>query len=359
MSQSVIEIRNIEVRRGSFRLSVEELSLDRAEFLVVVGPSGSGKSTLLDAISGRASVQEGRIWIEQRLMNSLPPHQRPVHTCWQVGGESLFPHLTVAGNVEFALRVRGVEKALRRREVEKHLTALGLEGYEQRSITQLSGGERQRVAIARTLAARAPVVLLDEVTTGLDPELRHDLRKRLVEISQRETVAMLYVSHDLDEAEELSRVTGGRVLILRGGEVQQWAPWNEIYERPANAFTARYVGPINLLEGRWHNDEHFEVPELGRLPIPVDQSAVPVSEKVLYGIRPEAIELTIPPAADAFFVATVEALEPDRGAFDLHLRCGELKLLARTWRNQPPLRVGVPVGLRWPAERCFLVPRSP
>lgn len=363
MAPPVLELSGIRIQRGAFSLQIRDLRLEPSEFLVVVGPSGSGKSTLLYAISGRVMLGQGEVRVQSRPIHGLPPHQRPVHTCWQNGGESLFPHLNVGENVEFGLRVRGVGKVERRARAEGLLEALGLQGYARRSITSLSGGERQRVAIARTLAIYAPLVLFDEVTTGLDPELRKDLRQRLVALREENDVAMLYVTHDLSEAEELSRLTGGRVLILRDGEIQQAARWSEVYQHPANVFTARYTGLVNLFPGQIvqaaAGDEEwaFESPELGKLPLPGGSPPEEQGQGFLYGFRPESAELVAADADDAILAATVESITPDRGAADLRLRRGAQTIDVRAWSDRDCPALGQSVGLRWSPRRSFLVPK--
>nr|VFJ46170.1 MAG: ABC-type Fe3+/spermidine/putrescine transport systems, ATPase components [Candidatus Kentron sp. DK] len=271
-------------------------------------------------------------------------------------GKTLFPHMTVLENAAFALRIKGVPQDAQRRVAGRMLAAFGLGDYLDRPVSRLSGGERQRVAIVRSLAGQAPLVLLDEVTTGLDPDLRAELRERLLAIRAQDGIAMLYVSHDLEEAEMLARSGNGRVLVLREGRQQQCAPWEDVYERPANTFTARYLGPVNLYAGRITKQGWFEADGLGALPCPVDNP----STSGVYGIRPERIRIAAEDERnDNLITGFVEDQKPDRGAVDVTVRCGDgQKMMVRAWGPDCRFASEQRVVLWWRAEDAFVIPEG-
>jgi spermidine/putrescine transport system ATP-binding protein len=217
---------------------VSDISLEVPEgsFVTVLGPSGSGKSTILQMIGGFLQPTAGRILFAGTDMTALPPNKRPCNTIFQDLG--LFPHMTVAENVAYGLKVRGVDPATRRKCTAEMLAIVALEGYERRRIHQLSGGQRQRVALARALVLDPAVLLLDEPLTGLDERLRQQLRGEISRLHRRLGATILAVTHNQDEALSLS----DRIIVLRAGRIEQIGTPREVFERPANAFVARFVG---------------------------------------------------------------------------------------------------------------------
>jgi spermidine/putrescine transport system ATP-binding protein len=217
---------------------VFEVSLDvqAGNFVTLLGPSGSGKTTILQMIGGFLQPTAGRILFGGADMTALPPNKRPCNTIFQDLG--LFPHMTVAENVAYGLRVRGVDATTRRRRTSEMLGIVALEGYERRRMHQLSGGQRQRVALARALVLDPAVLLLDEPLTGLDEGLRRQLRDEISRLHRRLGATFLAVTHNQDEALSLS----DRIAVLRTGRVEQIGTPRELFERPANAFVARFVG---------------------------------------------------------------------------------------------------------------------
>src|SRR5262245_1179535 len=212
------------------------LAVPEGSFVTLLGPSGSGKSTILQMIGGFLPPTAGRILFGGTDMTALPPNKRPCNTIFQDLG--LFPHMTVAENVAYGLKVRGVDAATRRKRTADILDVVALEGYERRRIHQLSGGQRQRVALARALVLEPAVLLLDEPLTGLDEQLRQQLRDEIGRLHRRLGATMLAVTHNQDEALALS----DRIGVLRAGRIEQIATPRELFERPANAFIARFVG---------------------------------------------------------------------------------------------------------------------
>ena len=217
---------------------VSDISLEvqQGSFVTLLGPSGSGKSTILQMIGGFLQPTAGRILFGGTDMTTLPPNKRPCNTIFQDLG--LFPHMTVAENVAYGLKVRGVDAWTRRKRTSEMLDIVALEGYERRRIHQLSGGQRQRVALARALVLEPAVLLLDEPLTGLDERLRQQLRDEISRLHRRLGATLLAVTHNQDEALSLS----DRIAILRAGRIEQIGTPRELFERPANAFVARFVG---------------------------------------------------------------------------------------------------------------------
>jgi len=243
-----VELREATRRFGARAgrvVGVERVSVvvERGEFFTVLGPSGCGKSTLLRLVNGIERPDEGRVLLGGRDVTDLPPYRRDVHTVFQ--DYALFPHLDVAGNVEFSLKLKAVRRAERRRRVGEVLEVVGLPGFERKPVDRLSGGERQRVAIARAIVDRPPLLLLDEPLSALDLKLRRRMADFLLELKDEFGLTLIYVTHDQEEAFELST----RIAVMRGGRVLQVGTPRELYDHPATTFVAAFLGEVNLLEG--------------------------------------------------------------------------------------------------------------
>lgn len=224
-------------------LNSTNLVFRAGEVTSLLGPSGSGKTTLLNIIAGLTQPSSGSVFIGERDVTSLPVEARSIGYVFQA--HALFPHLSVASNVEFSLRVRGVSKGQRRLRALELLKLVDLVGFEDRSIHTLSGGQRQRVAIARALATDPTVLLLDEPLSALDPELRSRLRLELKALLDRLGLPTVLVTHDRDDAFVLSH----RIALLHGGEVVQQGTPEEVYRNPVSENAARLLGPAIRLPG--------------------------------------------------------------------------------------------------------------
>jgi putative spermidine/putrescine transport system ATP-binding protein len=226
-------------------IAVDGIDLDVAdgEFFSVLGPSGSGKTTVLRMIAGFEQPTEGRILLDGEDVSRLAPFQRDVNTVFQ--DYALFPHMSVAENVGYGLRVRKVARAERRRRVDAALETVRLAGFGGRRPSQLSGGQRQRVALARALVNRPKVLLLDEPLGALDLRLREQMQVELKAIQREVGITFLFVTHDQGEALTMS----DRIAVFDDGRVQQVGTPAEIYERPATPFVAGFVGAANLVSG--------------------------------------------------------------------------------------------------------------
>ena len=219
------------------------LSVRSGEFFSFLGPSGSGKTTCLRMIAGFEQPTSGRILLHGRDVAGLPPYDRDVNTVFQ--DYALFPHLTVGENVEFGLKVKRVARSERRVRAAEALTMVRLDGYGARAISQLSGGQRQRVALARALVNQPRVLLLDEPLGALDLKLREEMQGELKRIQTEVGCTFIYVTHDQDEALGMS----DRLAVFSQGRLEQIGTPAEVYERPASAFVADFVGTSNVISG--------------------------------------------------------------------------------------------------------------
>ncbi|MFD5819266.1 ABC transporter ATP-binding protein [Streptomyces sp. NPDC127038] len=258
-----------------------DLEIADGEFFSMLGPSGSGKTTVLRMIAGFESPTEGRIELAGQEVTGLAPFERDVHTVFQ--DYALFPHMTLEENVAYGLKVRKVPKAERLVRARKALADVRLEGFGRRRPSQLSGGQRQRVALARALVGRPRVLLLDEPLGALDLKLREQMQVELKAIQREVGITFVFVTHDQEEALTMS----DRIAVFNQGRIEQVGTPAEIYERPATAFVAGFVGTSNLLEG--------------------PSAQVIVGAPGTYSIRPEKIRVIAEPT---------EAVEPTEPAKD-------------------------------------------
>jgi ABC-type sugar transport system ATPase subunit len=275
---------------GTHALVDYSLDVADGELLVVVGPSGSGKSTVLRLIAGLDDITSGTLRIGDRIANDLRPQERNVAMVFQ--DYALYPHLSARGNLEFPLRMRGLARAERATRVERVAALLHIQELLDRLPRQLSGGQRQRVAMGRALVREPAVFLLDEPLSNLDAKLRVEVRAEIKELQKRAATTMIYVTHDQVEAMTL----GDRVAVLRDGRLQQVAPPAELYDRPANAFVASFIGnpPMNLLPARVArlDDAHITL-AVGDQVLAVSRRRVSAElspgTSVTAGVRPEAL----------------------------------------------------------------------
>ena len=289
MKQVSVECRGLRLSYGPTAVLRDiSLRIEPGEFFALLGPSGSGKSTLLRLIAGFAHADRGELLIDGAEVSRRPPWERNVGLVFQ--SYALWPHLSVWDNVAFGLVERRTPKAELRRRVAEALERVGLAGYGERRPGQLSGGQQQRVALARTLVIEPQVLLLDEPLSNLDKSLRVQMRQELLGLQRRLGLTTIFVTHDQEEA----MTTADRMAVLDRGVLQQVGSAEALYDRPANAFVAGFVGTMNLLPARLRAREGgwltLDVEGVGdwRLPVPED---APAGERLLVSFRPHALHI--------------------------------------------------------------------
>jgi multiple sugar transport system ATP-binding protein len=317
------------------------LTVKESEFLVLLGPSGCGKSTLLKMVAGLEDLSDGEIYIDDRLVNYVRPADRNVAMVFQ--NYALYPHMTVAENIGFPLKMTGVPKQQTAERVRRAAQALGLDTMLDRRPDQLSGGQRQRVALGRAIVREPAVFLMDEPLSNLDAQLRVQTREELLRLHARLQTTTIYVTHDQIEAMTM----GHRIVVMRGGVVQQVGPPQEVYDEPVNTFVAAFLGSprINLHAGRLSRADGEAVFHAGgvavTLPPRLSQLAQlnGESEEAALGIRPEdtrvALAAAEPIANEVMLPATVSLVEPVGSDLFLTASTGDLGWTARAEARLP------------------------
>lgn len=298
-----VHIDRVRKTFGEF-VAVRELSLDIAagEFVTFLGPSGCGKSTTLKMLSGLLPQDSGEIRFGNKRIDMLPANKRNIGLVFQ--NYALFPHMSVAENIAFGLRMRGWNRASKEKRVEELLQLVRLEGLGGRKPEQLSGGQQQRVAVARALAFNPDLVLLDEPLSNLDAKLREQVRLDLRDIQRRANQTTIFVTHDQVEA----LVMSDRIVLMNRGGVEQVGTPYELYATPATEFGARFVGANNLLAGKLDVESGTPQARLGQeMVLPISTHALDVSKSgidIWYCIRPEHVAMR-PGKDGAIFVGRV------------------------------------------------------
>ncbi|HEX3740830.1 MAG TPA: ABC transporter ATP-binding protein [Terriglobales bacterium] len=273
---SLLSIRRVAKTFGKHSV-LRDISLGVAtgEFLTILGESGSGKTTLLRIIAGFEHSTSGEVWMSGERLDLLPPYKRRVNTVFQ--SYALFPHLTVEENIAYGPRVAGISSAEIRPRVEEALTKVRMQAFAKYKPSKISGGQQQRVALARALVNRPQLLLLDEPLSALDANLRRQMQLELKALQREVGITFIFVTHDQEEA----MVMSDRIALLRSGQLEQVAPPDEIYNRPATSYTAQFIGHTNLLRAEVKGG----IARCGSLfwPAPVtDRSS-------LFSLRPERI----------------------------------------------------------------------
>ena len=303
----IISIRNVTKRfKGAPSAAVDDVSLDimPGEFFVLLGPSGCGKTTLLRMIAGFEIPTSGQILIDGQDMAEVPPNKRPVNMVFQ--SYAVFPHMTVAQNVGYGLKIAGIGADEIRSRVAEALELVKLDGLDARMPDQLSGGQRQRVALARSLVMRPKVLLLDEPLSALDAKLRAQMQFELADLQDKVGITFITVTHDQDEALSMA----GRIAVINKGDVAQLAAPADLYEYPANRFVADFVGSVNIFEGKLTLDEPdkaaVDCPGLGKVWLNHGVTGAHGSN-VWVALRPEKIYLHVPGEGKAVRAAAEDA----------------------------------------------------
>ncbi len=333
---ATVRLENIRKEFDHGKVAVADASFDVAdgELLVLVGPSGCGKTTLLRMIAGLETASSGTIAIDGRVVNDTPPRERDIAMVFQ--NYALYPHMSVAENLAFGLKLRGMPRAEIARRVDAAAAMLGLHEMLGRRPRQLSGGQRQRVALGRALVREPKVFLLDEPLSNLDARLRLSMRVEIARLHRRLGATMVYVTHDQIEAMTL----GQRIVVLNDGEIQQIDTPMRLYEEPANVFVAGFLGSpaMNFLRGtlqhggaqaRLKIEEGTEFP-LGDLPRQRPELSAYGGKELVLGLRPEHLHIANSQnGSESILRARLEVVEPVGNEMFLNLRLGSNELVAR------------------------------
>ncbi len=320
---AVIHGVNIDIRDG--------------EFVVLVGPSGCGKSTLLRMIAGLENITSGEIRIGDRIVNNLPPKERDVAMVFQ--NYALYPHMTVAANMAFSLKLRGAPKSEIDERVQRAAGILGLTNYLERFPRQLSGGQRQRVAMGRAIVRDPQVFLFDEPLSNLDAKLRVQMRTEIKELHQRLKTTTVYVTHDQIEAMTMA----DKIVVMHDGVVEQIGAPLELYDRPQNLFVAGFIGSpaMNFLSGAVRVNGRLEFESHGGVRMPL-ASAPSGSDgrAAIYGVRPEHFAI-----ADDGAEAIVQVIEPTGSEIQIVAKLGDAEVIA-AFRERHIIKPGDKIRLK-------------
>jgi putative spermidine/putrescine transport system ATP-binding protein len=329
-----------------------DLELPAGELISFLGPSGCGKTTMLRMIAGLERPTEGRVFLDGDDITDRPAHMRDVGMVFQ--SLALFPHLTVAGNIGYGMRIRSARKERIASRVDELLRLVSLEGMGDRRIQQLSGGQRQRVATARALALEPRLFLLDEPLSALDANLREQLQVELRLLQQQLGITTIMVTHDQREAMTMSDL----VVVMRAGRIEQVGPPLEVYRRPATPFVAGFIGRTNLLTGEAAGDGAVAV--AGR-PFDVAGGADRTGE-VSISVRPEAAQLVAGEVPERNALPGTVVFVRDLGElFECYVDCGlpDHVIVAGSPRDWIPVAQGTEVAVRFPADECVVVEGGP
>ena len=337
------------VKRFDDVTAVDGISLEipSGSFFALLGPSGCGKTTTLRMIGGFEEPDEGSIFLGDNDVVGLPPYRRDVNTVFQ--SYALFPHLSIFENVAFGLRRKGVDKRQVKGQVDEMLKLVGLEGVGRRRPRQLSGGQQQRVALARALVNRPQVLLLDEPLGALDLKLRKQMQLELKAIQHDLGLTFVHVTHDQEEAMTMADT----IAVMHQGRIEQLGPPTELYEKPATAFVAGFLGVSNLLHG--------SVAASGQVRLDAgDEIAADVGDRtgrVAIGIRPEKIRLGPPAEGDNRLAGTVQetAYVGVATQYVVETSAGTLIVYVQNDGAAPSLRPGVSTTLSWSPHATFVV----
>ncbi len=348
-----VQLDNIRKVYDKGQVAVHGASFEVAdgELMVLVGPSGCGKSTLLRMIAGLEEISGGELRIGERVVNDVAPKDRDIAMVFQ--SYALYPHMTVAENLAFGLKLRGESKEVIARRVAAAADTLGLNPMLDKLPRAMSGGQRQRVALGRALVREPAVFLLDEPLSNLDAKLRHSVRTEIAQLHRKLGTTMIYVTHDQVEAMTL----GQRIVVLKDGLIQQIDTPMALYDRPANLFVAGFLGSpaMNVLQGQLVEDDglQLQLADGSRVPLHGAQVAPQwLGRPIAIGVRPEHLQ----PSADGQggFETTVEMIEPVGNEIFVNLSHGSQPLVMRVApRTLPGLGERLRVAVRGEALHFF------
>ena len=352
-------------RFGDFT-AIENLSLDiyEREFFALLGPSGCGKTTLMRMLAGFETPTEGRVLLGYEDLVGVPPNGRPVNMMFQ--SYALFPHMSVAKNIGFGLAREGKPKAEIKTRVEEMLALVQLEPFANRKPHQLSGGQRQRVALARSLAKRPRLVLLDEPLAALDKKLREETQFELMNIQESIGVTFIIVTHDQEEA----MTVASRIAVMQSGNVEQVSPPAELYERPCSRYVADFVGDVNIIEGKLRTVSEGVAdiawgPHDTSLKVEIRDPSLQSNAQTLWAaIRPEKVQISLdrPVGVDNAVQGAVWDIAYTGSTLTYHVRLEDGSILKSREVNQSAvadrhITWEDRVWLHWPAAAGVLLER--
>ena len=342
MSQNIIEIKNVSKTYGDNTvLNNLSLNIRKNEFLTLLGPSGCGKTTTLKILAGFENSDIGKVLFNDEDISALPPYKRQLNTVFQK--YALFPHMNVYENIAFGLKIKKVSKNEIYKKVSEMLKLVALEGFEKRSIDSLSGGQQQRVAIARALVNEPKVLLLDEPLGALDLKLRKEMQSELKRIQQRLGITFIFVTHDQEEALTMSDT----IVVMNKGIIQQMGSPEDIYNEPANAFVADFIGESNIVDGIMLED--LKVEFCNHVFTCVDKG-FNSNEVVDVVIRPEDIEIISP--EKGMITGKVNSVKFKGVHYEIEVIENEHKWIVHNIKNA---EIGAMVGLNISPESIHIM----
>jgi len=349
-----LELTNLEKVFGANRVVKDfTLGIEKGEFVSLLGPSGCGKTTVLRMVAGFETPTSGRIRIDGQDVTGQRTNQRAIGMMFQA--YALFPNMTVADNVAFGLKVKGVARAEREARVAEMLRLIGLPDLGARFPFQLSGGQQQRVALARALAPRPRVLLLDEPLSALDAKVRVSLRNEIREIQRELGITTIFVTHDQEEAMSIS----DRIVVMNGGIADQVGAPFEIYNRPATRFVAGFVGTLNMFAARVEAPEHGLLSVAGqKVVLPTGAMAAREGDTVTIALRPETVHLGRADGREVVLPATIEEVHFLGSVIRVRVRVGDTVVALDTFNrpDQPPPPVGSATEISFAASDVILLP---
>jgi spermidine/putrescine transport system ATP-binding protein len=353
MSDRSVRIFQLKKKFGAVA-AVDSISLDinAGEFFSLLGPSGCGKTTLLRLVAGLEQPDSGTIAISGKEMTHSLPQTRPVNMVFQ--NYALFPHLNVAQNVAFGLRMRGINSAEIGKRSQASMEMVQIAELSKRFPHQLSGGQKQRVALARALINEPEVLLLDEPLAAIDAKLRKQLQSDLKELQRKLGTTFIYVTHDQDEALSMS----DRIALLRAGKIEQLGTPEDVYERPATQFAASFLGSCNLFQATLDAPDILKT-DFGRLRV---KQTLRESSNILAGIRPEKIQLSPTGESENCFMGIITKVTYSGARTEVTLKIGHTAVylaLLNSVDVEPLLQSGAQLKIFFPPSAIFAVRNEP
>ncbi len=361
-AKPLIRFQNVVKRYGDV-VAIDGISLDiyEREFFALLGPSGCGKTTLMRMLAGFEEASEGQVLLAGNDLSGVPPYRRPVNMMFQ--SYALFPHMSVADNIAFGLKQEGMPKDEMAARVDEMLKLVNLRGFEKRKPHQLSGGQRQRVALARSLAKRPKVLLLDEPMAALDKKLREQTQFELMDLQSRIGTTFVIVTHDQEEA----MTVADRIAVMDHGRLVQVAPPAEIYEQPNSRYVAEFVGDVNIIEASVvqasPGDIALKADTLDAELRLAQNATVKSGDRVAVALRPEKIRIAKEPLAEvhancAQGVVYDIAYLGDLSVYHVHLDNGFVLKAAKSnisRQIEPPIEWDDHVNLSWTPDAGVLL----